>query len=134
MIGMSVGILVVLFLISLLFSHTFSFQSENKPDTSYLETNYDVLSTLDPVVIGDPNAPVTIIAFTDYQCHDCKTWYTKEYSKMIESLIEPKKANMIFVDVDPFGDDSLLASEATYCANEQGKYSEYQEILFNVEP
>ena len=38
---------------------------------------------------------------------------------------------MIFLDSVPVGIDSSLMSEATYCANEQDQYSEYQEKLFN---
>lgn len=131
LIVMPVAILGALFLISYLFDHALSFQSENDPDTSSLETNTDVLSSLNPTIAGAFDAPVTIIAFNDYQCQGCKTWYMNEYPKIIENLIESKKANMVFVDAIPLGNDSLLASEATYCANEQEKYSEYQELLFN---
>lgn len=131
LIVMTVAILGALFLISYLFDHTLSFQSENDPDTSSLETNMDVLSSLNPTIVGAFDASVTIIAFNDYQCQGCKTWYMNEYPKIIENLIESKKANMVFVDAIPLGNDSLLASEATYCANEQEKYSEYQELLFN---
>ena len=37
---------------------------------------------------------------------------------------------MVFLDSISLGDDSVLMSEATYCAEDQGKYSEYQKILF----
>jgi protein-disulfide isomerase len=120
-----------MFLISYLFGHTLSFQTENDPNTTSLETNRDILSSLNSPIVGAFDAPVTIIAFNDYQCQGCKTWYINEYQKIVKNLIEPKKANLIFVDAIPLGNDSLLASEATYCANEQGKYSEYQELVFN---
>lgn len=128
---MSVAILGTMFLISYLFDHNLSFQSENDPDVLSLETNRDVLSSLNPPTVGAFDAPVTIIAFNDYQCQGCKTWYTNEYPKIVKNLIESKKANLVFVDTVPLGNDSLLASEATYCAKEQEKYSEYQELLFN---
>ena len=101
---------------------------ENKPDET-LTDNTDILS-LNLPVIGFSDATVTIMVFNDYQCKDCKTWYDKEYMEISKNLIETQKTNMVFLDSISLGDDSVLISEATYCAEEQGKYSEYQETLF----
>jgi len=90
----------------------------------------DILSLNLPTV-GYSGASVTIIAFNDYQCRDCKTWYDEEYLEISKNLIDTNKANIIFLDSISLGNDSVLISEATYCANDQGKYSEYQEILFD---
>ena len=90
----------------------------------------DILSLNLPIV-GYSEASVTIIAFNDYQCRDCKTWYDEEYLEISKNLIETDKANMVFFDSISLGNDSVLISEATYCANDQGKYSKYQEILFD---
>jgi len=118
---------IVLF-ISLQTTNILSFQSENELDYISSETN-DFLS-LNLPIIGYSDAPVTIIAFNDYQCKDCKTWYDKEYSEISKNLIETKKANIIFLDSLSLGNDSVLISEATMCANDQEKYLQYQEILF----
>ena len=125
-------ILVSLFLISLPFDQSyFSSSPKNNSDQASSESFSDVFSSLSVPIIGSANAPVTIIAFNDYQCKDCKTWYDDEYPKISKELIDTQKANMVFLDSTPLGTDSILISEATYCANEQEKYSEYQEILFN---
>ena len=124
-------ILVSLFLISLPFDHYFSSSPKNNSDQASSESFNDIFSSLSVPIIGSANAPVTIIAFNDYQCKDCKTWYDNEYPKISKELIDTQKANMVFLDSTPLGTDSILISEATYCANEQEKYSEYQEILFN---
>ena len=124
-------ILVSLFLISLPFDNHFSSSPKNNSDQVSSESFNDIFSSLSVPIIGSANAPVTIIAFNDYQCKDCKTWYDNEYSKISKELIDTQKANMVFLDSTPLGTDSILISEATYCANEQEKYSEYQEILFN---
>ena len=135
------------------FEDTLSFQPENELDDISLEHSDtstpfqldDILSfdreydeilvehtnTLDLPVIGFSDAPVTIIAFNDYQCMACKSWYDNEYPEISKNLIETKKANIVFLDSIPLGNDSVLISEATFCADEQEKYSEYQEILFN---
>ncbi|MBN4046058.1 DsbA family protein [Nitrosarchaeum koreense] len=121
-------ILGIVLFISLQTTNILSFQSENELDYISSETN-DFLS-LNLPIIGYSDAPVTIIAFNDYQCKDCKTWYDKEYSEISKNLIETKKANIIFLDSISLGNDSVLISEATMCANDQEKYLQYQEILF----
>lgn len=94
-------------------------------------TNFAYIESLsNPVIVGISDAPVTIFAFYDYQCPSCKYWYENEYPEISENLIKTNKANMVFIDAPPLGTDSLLISQATLCANEQGKYSEYQEMLF----
>lgn len=106
-----------------------SFQPENELDNIAIDA-VDILSLNLPIV-GFSDVSVTIIAFNDYQCRDCKTWYNEEYREISENLIDTRKTNIIFLDSISLGNDSVLISEATYCANEQGKYSEYQEILFD---
>lgn len=104
-----------------------SFQFENERDKILVEH----INTLDLPVIGFSDAPVTIIAFNDYQCMACKTWYDEEYPEISKNLIETQKANIVFLDSISLGNDSIIISEATFCADEQEKYSEYQQILFN---
>jgi len=121
-------ILGIMFVVSLQSQHTISLQSESESDKILSETN-DFLS-LNLPIIGYSDAPVTIIAFNDYQCKDCKTWYDEQYFEISKNLIETKKANIVFLDSISLGNDSVLISEATMCANDQEKYSQYQEILF----
>lgn len=45
-------------------------------------------------------------------------------------MIDTKKAKIIFVDSPPIGNDSVLISQTSLCANDQGQYSNYQKILF----
>jgi protein-disulfide isomerase len=128
LIVISIAVLVTIFFIALQLQNVVSFQMENEPDET-LTDNDDILS-LNLPVIGFSDATVTIMVFNDYQCKDCKTWYDKEYPEILKNLIETQKTNMVFLDSISLGDDSVLISEATYCAEEQGKYSEYQETLF----
>lgn len=129
LIAIPIIVLSVIFLSPFLFQHLVNFQSENKLDDFVTKTIFDV-SSISPV-IGSPNASVTIIAFNDYQCPSCKFWYENEYSEIFENLIKTNKANLVFVDSIPAGVDSVLISQATFCANDQEKYSEYREILFS---
>ena len=84
-------------------------------------------------VLGSKNAPLTIVEVGDYQCHMCKLWFEETRPLIIENYVETGKANLVFIDMPFLGRDSTPASEATYCANDQGKYWEYHTMLFRFQ-
>ena len=80
-------------------------------------------------VLGDVNAPVTIVEFTDFQCPFCS-----RASKTLDELVEknPGKVKVVFKH-NPLAmhKDAQLAHQAAEAANLQGKFWEYYHILFN---
>ena len=78
---------------------------------------------------GDANALYTIIMFSDHQCEKCVKWLTHEKEVVDEKLIDSGIAKFFVLDYPMLGEDSVSAAEATYCALEQGKYFEYNDIL-----
>ena len=82
-------------------------------------------------VLGSPDASVTIIEFGDYQCPNCKKWFLDSKPKIVSNLIDTGKTNLIFVDIAFLGKDSLPAAAATYCAEEQGQYWDYHDLLYS---
>ena len=84
-------------------------------------------------VLGSKTAPLTIVEVGDYQCHMCKLWFKETRPLIIENYVETGKANLVFIDMPFLGRDSTPASEATYCANDQGKYWEYHSTLFEYQ-
>ena len=84
-------------------------------------------------VLGSPSALITIVEFGDYQCEACYHWYHNTRADIIENYVETGKVNLIFMDLPFLGRDSSPAAQATYCANDQGKYWEYHETLYNFQ-
>jgi len=84
-------------------------------------------------VLGSPSAPITIVEFGDYQCEACYHWYHNTRADIIDNYIETGKANLVFIDLPFLGRDSITAAQATYCADDQGKYWEYHETLYNFQ-
>jgi protein-disulfide isomerase len=82
-------------------------------------------------VEGDINAPITIIEFGDYQCPNCKEWFQQEKPKITNNYISKGIAKLYFIDFTFLGDDSVSAAQASYCANDQGKFKEYHSTLYN---
>ena len=99
-------------------------------DNETLEIGGVDLSQASPV-FGEVDAPVTIIEFGDYQCPNCQKWFLNTKPDIVTNYIDTGKANLYFVDLAFLGDDSLTASAATYCAEEQSLYWEYHSYLYS---
>ena len=82
-------------------------------------------------ILGDPNAPVTLIEFGDYQCHFCNVHFHNTEHRLLEKFINTGKVKMIFKDFTIIGSDSVDAAHGTHCANDQGKFWKYHDILYN---
>jgi protein-disulfide isomerase len=81
-------------------------------------------------VIGSQSAQITIVEFGDYQCHQCYNWFHNTKPSVFQNYIDTGKANFIFVDFAFLGMDSPKAAQASYCAEDQGKYWEYHNQLY----
>ena len=83
--------------------------------------------------LGSESAPITIVKFGDYQCEACYHWFHNTRSTLIDNYIETGKAKLVFVDLPFLGRDSITAAEASYCAEDQGKYWEYHTMLYTFQ-
>ena len=84
-------------------------------------------------ILGSESAPVTIVEFGDYQCEACYHWFHNTRSTLIDNYIETGKAKLVFVDLPFLGRDSPIAAQASYCAEDQGKYWKYHSMLYNFQ-
>ena len=84
-------------------------------------------------VLGSENAPITIVEFGDYQCEACYHWFHNTRADIIDNYIKTGKAKLVFLDLPFLGRDSITAAQATYCAEDQGKYWDYHNILYNFQ-
>ena len=89
-----------------------------------------VSTALASPVLGDPDAPVTIIEFGDYQCHQCYNWFHNTRPGIAAEYIDTGRASLVFVDMAFLGRDSPRAAEASHCAGDQGMYWEYHNTLY----
>lgn len=81
-------------------------------------------------ILGDSNAPITIIEWGDYQCTFCYKFHQNTLGIIKEDFIETGKIKLVFKDFPLNGPDSMKAAEATYCAEDQGKYWQYHNELY----
>ena len=79
---------------------------------------------------GDPNAPVTIIEFADFQCPYCGQFFTETESQIDKAYIKGGKVRFAFFNFAFLGPESNWAAEAAECAADQNKFWEYHDKLY----
>jgi len=125
--GAILGIVVISIIISIA---SFASSPSETYDLDMARTHGDISTAMGSPILGNPLAPITIVEFGDYQCHQCYNWFHNTKPMIMRDYIETGKANLVFVDFAFLGKDSPKASQATYCADDQGKYWEYHNSLY----
>lgn len=81
-------------------------------------------------VLGKTDAPLTMVMFTDYQCPFCSRFESQTLPEIKKQYIDTGKLRFVVRDLPlPFHPNAPKAAEATYCAEEQGKYWELRDRL-----
>ena len=90
------------------------------------------ISLDDDPIRGDPEAPITILEFSDFQCPFCARFHIQTLPQLMEEYIDDGKVNLVYRDfpIQSIHPNALPAHVAAECANEQGRYWEYHDILF----
>lgn len=104
-----------------------------------LEQEHQVIRSLEPLrfdvktagspSLGPKSAPVTLIAFTDFQCPYCK-----DFSETLQEILKAyaNKVRLVLrqfplTEIHP---DAQRAAEASLCANAQNRFWEMHDALF----
>ncbi len=102
-----------------------------QPQQPQAPTSVDVKVTAADPVLGDPNAKVTVVNFSDFQCPFCEKFYTDVETKIIKEYVDTGKVKFVFKNLAFLGQESKDAANAALCAKEQNKFWEYHDKLFN---
>lgn len=81
----------------------------------------------DDPVMGDKNAPITIIELSDYECPFCKRHFDQTLPELIKNYIDTGKAKLVYRDLPLSFHDPMATTEAiaANCAKEQSGDSAY---------
>ncbi len=86
----------------------------------------------DAYAIGDPDAPVTIVEYTDYQCPYCSRHFAQTYPQIKENYVDTGIVRYVFKDfpLTTIHPQATIAAEAARCAGAQDAYSPMHDVLF----
>lgn len=87
---------------------------------------------------GDPNAPVKLTVFSDYQCPYCREFWDQTESQVIDAYVKTNKVlftersagNWVSRNSRGTSTESQDAAMAAYCAADQNKFWEMNDALF----
>lgn len=82
-------------------------------------------------VLGKPDAPVTLVAFTDFQCPYCARFESTTFPELKRKYIDTGKLRYILRDVPlDFHPLAINAAQSVRCAGDQHKFWEMKELVF----
>ena len=140
------GVLGILLIISI-FTSGFGFGPKNNGNTGAAVVNQptqnnqgnnlptgpvDVSAAGNPS-LGKDDAKVTVIEFSDFQCPFCARFREQSFDQIKKNYIDTGKIKFVYRDF-PLSSIHPMAekgAEAAECANEQGKFWEYHDVLFS---
>ena len=81
--------------------------------------------------LGDATAPVKVEVYADFQCPACGQFDRTTLREISDKYVQSGKVQVLFNHYAFIGNESTRAAEASECANDQGKFWEYADTLFN---
>src|SRR3989344_2590506 len=103
--------------------------------TGVVNVNAESLMDDDPV-LGDENAPLTIIEFSDFECPFCKRANDDAIAQVKSQYVNSGKVKIVYRDfpLTSIHPNAQKAAEAAECADDQGKFWEMHDIIFARQP
>ncbi|MFA6024648.1 MAG: DsbA family protein [Candidatus Gracilibacteria bacterium] len=91
------------------------------------------VSTDDDAVLGDADAPVTIVEFSDFQCPYCSRFYEQTLPQILSKYIEKGKVKLVYRDFPLSGHPQAnLAAQAAECTGDENYYAFHDWLFENV--
>ena len=109
-----------------------------KPITSIVTLEANPRPQADANSMGDPNAPVKLVEYSDYQCPFCERFSSDTEPLLVETYVSTGKLHFTYRSAGNWVSDNIRggktesedAAEAAYCAGDQNKYWEMHDMLF----
>ena len=126
---MKIHFLIIPTIIGILFGVLFTVVSEEPSNDSAILNKENLL--VGSTILGNPDAKITVVEFGDYQCTFCYKFHNDVMKKINERHIKSGDVNFVYKDFPLNGAPSILASEASYCAQQQGQFWTYHNMLYD---
>lgn len=82
--------------------------------------------------LGNKDAKIQIVEFSDFQCPFCRRFYTETWEQLKKEYVDTNKVAIYFrhfpLDFHP---SAFISAEASECANDQGKFWEMHDAMYN---
>jgi len=104
---------------------------EETPEETPEATREPLIPLDDDPVLGSPDAPVTIIEYSDYLCPFCSRFVLETMPLIEEEYIDNGQVKLVFRDFPLHGQPAVVAAVVAECAGAQDKFWEMHVLLFD---
>lgn len=125
---MKIYFLVIPVIIGILFGVLIIANQEDLGSSSMVLNKKNLLEG--STILGNPDAKISIVEFGDYQCTFCYKFHDETMKIILDQYVMDGEVNFVYKDFPLNGAPSIMASEASYCAQEQGKFWEYHDLIY----
>jgi len=81
-------------------------------------------------MLGNKNAPITVVEYTDYQCPFCQRFHITAFNEIKKAYIDTGKVRFFSKDMPlDFHPNAMRAAMAARCAGEQNKFWELRDVM-----
>ncbi|MFD6893464.1 DsbA family protein [Rhodococcus sp. NPDC060086] len=87
-----------------------------------------------PLAIGSVDAPVVMVAYSDYRCPFCAKFSRDTEPALIDKYVDEGILRIEWRDLPIFGEQSMAAARAGRAAAAQGRFWEYATALYAASP
>ena len=91
-----------------------------------------VSETNDYGIVFNPDATLQIDIWEDFQCPYCN-FFEQANGPYVNELIRNKEAKVVYHMASFLGQESVRASNASYCAVEEGRFLDFHKAIYNVQ-
>ncbi len=84
-------------------------------------------------VLGRPDAPLTMVEFTDYECPFCRQFHVATFEALKKNYIDTRKMRYVSRDFPlDFHRNAMPAAQAARCAGEHGQFWQLRHVLLAI--
>jgi protein-disulfide isomerase len=135
-------LLVAVFLVGYLLARVQSLEEQKGTKTVTADANTQTADPNQPPAkvdvdlghlppLGDKDAPVKIVEFSDMQCPFCRSYFTTAFQQIKSDYIDTGKAVVYYRHYPlSFHPAAQKSAEAIECANDQNKFWELHDLMF----
>jgi protein-disulfide isomerase len=98
--------------------------------SSTIKYSFSELIQMGSPYVGNTSAPITIIDFSDFQCHLCARYVKNTEPLINETYIQTGQVTLVFKHLPNRGFDSMGSHLAAQCTNDQGKFWQFHKLLY----
>jgi protein-disulfide isomerase len=123
------GVVVVAFIVVGLLVYP-SIQAATAPVGEIITITPEPRPLVSGTAMGDPDAPVLIEVWEDFQCPACRDYSQNTEPQIAETYVTTGEVYYVFRQWPFIGNESHQAANASMCAAEQERFWDYHDMLF----